>query len=44
MASITMSDTRRSTAAGDRFVAIALFALAAMFVALQVIAGEVTPF
>lgn len=44
MASITMSDTRRTTAAGDRFIAIALFVLAAMFVVLQVIAGEVTPF
>lgn len=44
MASITMSEAARPTAAGDRFVAIALFLLAAVFVALQGIAGEMTPF
>ncbi|MDP8962311.1 MAG: hypothetical protein M3N32_11945, partial [Actinomycetota bacterium] len=40
----TMSESARPAVAGDRFIALALFVLAAMFVALQVIAGEVTPF
>ncbi|MPZ74076.1 MAG: hypothetical protein GEU74_12745 [Nitriliruptorales bacterium] len=44
MATITMSEVATPTAAGDRFVAVALVALAAVFVALQVIAGEITPF
>lgn len=40
----TMSESARPAVAGDRFIALGLFVLAAMFVALQVIAGEVTPF
>ncbi len=44
MGSITMPEAARPAVAGDRFVALGLFVLAAMFVALQVIAGEVTPF
>jgi hypothetical protein len=43
MDTITRSETGRPVV-GDRFVALALFVLAATFVALQVIAGEVTPF
>lgn len=44
MATITMSEVAKPTVAGDRFVATGLFVLAAIFITLQVLAGEVTPF
>lgn len=44
MATVTMSEVAKPTVAGDRFVATGLFVLAAVFIALQVLAGEVTPF
>ena len=44
MTAVTMSEAVETRTRGDRFVATSLFALAAVFVALQVIAGEITPF
>ncbi len=42
-ATITMSEVATPTAAGDRFVAVGLFLVTAVFVALQLLAGEVFP-
>ena len=45
MTSITANEvTPRTATTGDRFVGTGLLLLAAVFVALQVIAGEITPF
>lgn len=44
MTTITAPDTITARTEGDRFVSIALFVLAAVFVALQILAGQVTPF
>jgi uncharacterized cupredoxin-like copper-binding protein len=44
MATITRPEVAKPAGAGDRFVAAGLFVLAAIFVGLMLLAGEVTPF
>jgi plastocyanin len=44
MTTITTSEVAKPTVAGDRFLAAGLHALAAIFVGLMLLAGEVTPF